>query len=794
MNKLFSLSCGMLFGTSLLLSGCGGGSSGSKPTTPPASSAAASSVVAVTSSIAPSSTAAASSSAPATAQLTIQGSAAAEALAGGEVVFTIGAKTYKAAIDNALKYSIVLDVPDQDIDKPFFAVATGSGSNDWVQLAASYPSVAALIEKAGSDKILNANEFFGVNITSLTSAQYAELVANNPAIVTDDARKNAILELQPIRALEKAGIVSRTLSDINFNLPAQAKTTLGFLQDRNLSETYLEIFRLSNFSWLNSQIEGMQLDKSQTYVSPAKLSGIYFLEALNSQYQLTFNDDGTGQLRTGSIDQRFPDQQQRNSVAENFSWERKANTIQIQFAQAVKYTTNSYVADDKFSNFKCDDILTSGYEYCDLSFDVIELELISEAEFSKFAELRIYGEATRNNTIIYEEGVLASSFARLTSAENALALTASDIVGYEWYLDKYRYIFTADGVAKKRDLITQDESTFSWEIKNKQLIVGNTTLWPVNKNAAGYNLFYIDEKTLERAAIVKRLPVTMTEADWIGRWTGSPLDKLANAQDVNADKSWADGFESDVAGSWSVVDSHRQTAISNGAWRMNRDVLAIHGETYYLSLCHGPEEDNFIPVQCYLSVTTKAKNFDTGVFWGGWSHPAFNEKISGKAWMVRGEQVFVSDGWSNLTSKPYTRVSATRLFNPEDKTILEMTGANKTEIELCEYKLFEACNDQNKLKYQRGIQIKITTSDGGIVRTKQEALGSDGLHSYEWFADTALMLAKNTNQSISLWPPAGFAISYDSVSGCDGHLSGNEYHIPARTSDCAITINFVPLP
>jgi len=797
MSKLSSLSYTLLFSVVVALSGCGGGGGGGSNPSPAVSSAAPSSTPSSGSSFSSnSSSSSAPTSTPANTQLTIQGKVAADALAGGEVVFTIGSNSYKTNVDDALKYSIQLDVPAQNIYMPFAAIATGSASDSWVQLAASFPSINALVAKAGSDKVLSEDEFFGVNISVLTTAQYAEITTSNSAINTDEARKDALLETHPIRALEKAAMLSRVISDIDVDLPKPATTTLGFLLDANLSETYYEILRLSNFSKLKARINLLKEDTAVTNVSAAKLSGVYFLEALNSQYELTFNDDGTGKLHAGSINGIYRDRNGNNVATVAFSWVRKAKQIKIQFSQPVKYLADDYRPPENGMVFSCDDYSTVVYEYCDMTFDSLQLDLVSETEFTKLAELQINGEVSRGGTILYN-GSLSSEFARLTSADNAVEIAASNLIGFEWFTDQYSYIFMENGTGKQTDLGTKTEYSFNWEVKNNSVAIDGVSLWPINKTAVGYTLFYVDTNRVNRTLMVKRTPVVMAESDWIGRWTGSPLNIFANAHDVNANKTWNDGFESEVAGSWSLIDDHRQTAVSNAIWRMDRDVLAIHDGKYYMSQCHGVQIDSssaFYP-NCFIAVATRAKDFDTNVFWGVWSYPAFNEKNTGDAWFSSGGNVFSSDSSLQLMHKSYSRVSATKLFSRDDDTILEMTAATKHEIELCEYKIYEQCLEGNKRRYERGVQVKISanTNYGGLyIDYNATGVGGTYVTTYR-HVDEAIMLPKNRVQVIRLSPSTGYTVRSENISGCDGVLNGLNYEIPARTTNCELKVTFTPV-
>jgi hypothetical protein len=724
------------------------------------------------------------------ARLTIQGKVAADALVGGVIKVSIGDRQFTAQVDDAKNYSLVLDVPDNDLGKPFGAIATGSGNEKWVTLAVLFPSVGALTELAGTDKLLTSAEYSGVNITLLTTAEYAEIINTRSAITSDVERKSALLSMSPTKSLEQAAVLSRLLTDISVDIPIQASTTLDYLLDVDLAEAYLEILRLTRKNQLNAEIEAIQADSAQVFVSSKKMIGNYFLEAKNSSYLLTFNSDGTGVLGIGTM---------RNEIwayagiATKFTWQRKAKTILLSLSDQANYRMNNITADvagDEVTH-KCDDTSTpNNTETCAVLLKSIQLELIDEADVRHLAQLRIDLKATRDNSFLVYEGELQPQLARLIKVDDSISVASADIIGFEWFGEYDSYIFTADGKVKKRNLQTKLTTNLNWVLNGNHIVMDGADLWMTHREASGFSLVYRDSNHLYRTSFVKRAPVTLQESDWVGRWTSYRVGMPVTAYDVIADKSWRDGFENGSMGSWSHVDGHTHTAISNGVWRMVRDVIAIHDDIYYLSVCQGIDTE--ASVGCYLSRDTRAVNFDSHIFWNSWSFPIFNEQGGDGIWTYLYDRaIFANTLGGELEGRVYSKVSPTRLFNKSTNTVIEMTAASSNAIVLCEYAVNDACRDKDKRTYERGLEIGVMLSVGGNLVYSMDYKDLDGKagSGISRSVDKVFMVPKHRAQKLLIFPSSGYELG--AINGCGGSLSGSTYLLPALTNNCQITANFI---
>lgn len=787
------LLCSLIFPFALLLSACGGGGSDKKNPQPTSSSFSISSTSigndSSGSSTSSSSSSAAQSSAPIISKVTLKGNVAAS-LSGGELVFTAGSQTFKTTIDSLSGYELELEVADQNADIPLVAVASGAGADKWIQLAGLMPSAKALVELAGEDNLLDETEFFGVNLTALSTAEYAEIANNKLPLTTDAERKAAILGLHPIRALEQAAMVVRLLTDINARLPAGASTTLEYLLDANLAETYLEILRVESTEQLNAHINILKQDAAQTQVSARKMSGQYFLEALYEQYFLTFNNDGSGVLTAGTLSQNIWGAEGATAVNSNFTWLRKGKTLELVFENPIRYKASNIGTDD--GRRSCDNWDTTEMEFCLVTMKSIRLELISESNERYLAGLKIAIEVIREqNSELTYRGFVEPEFARIVNLNNLADIDTKELVNSEWVTDDFSYFLGVDGKAKQKNLMTQVEHTVDWSLSGNRLSLTGTDIWLSHAEPSGFNVLTLRDNTARRQSIVKRQPVDMVETDWVGRWVSYPQYMFSYALDFNEDKTWRYGFGPESKSSWSIANSHTQVAISTGGWRSIRDVVAIHDGKYFIHKCEGRDITPFEPGSCYLQVVERFPNFNTSALGDIGNGVSFNEITSGDPFIIWFDRLLEkdpsSDGWAG---RIFYSVSYSKGFVKYSKTIVELTDVTRNEIELCEYPVGERCDEVNKKRYVRGVEIIFSMNEGGrviqILETHLDIwMGKVPYHSE---VSGAVGVPKNSAERFEIVPSDGYFI--DTVSGCNGSLAGNDYFIPGVIENCEVSVTF----
>jgi hypothetical protein len=791
--------------SALLLQACGGGGgSNSQPNTASASSTVSPSSIATTSTSSSTITSSASSSSVQSTKLTIAGTVVADALANADIEFTIGTQHFSTKADALKQYSVELNVLPENIGIPFTAKATGTNNNKWVQFAALFPSITKLKTLAGSDDNLNVTEYFGVNITGLTTAEFVLANKSRRQIKTDEDRKWALLEVSTERQTEMAAVINIFLNDINTDLPKDTATTLDFLLDDNTSTAYINVLKLNNIGAINQARETLAADTNQTKTASKTIEGTYLIQSTTVNYLLDFNKDGTGRFQSGNM----PSTQLNTWVATNgikfadapFTWVRKDKSIKISFADPILYGQISYYEDPNSSTrtyLSCDFTFNTNDPFCDLTLSSILITLTGNNEFSTDIKLSVGANIKTSNSLSPYNYADHIQYATMWDTSEFHTATKTDVVGFEWYVDNFKYIFKSDGTATQTNLLDKQEKTIDWKIENGRLVLdaGSTDFWLTYPTESGFLVTQMKRvpndpnlsTALTRTSLVKRQSVKMASEDWVGRWSPFSVTSDSSFYDVYSNGHWRDGFDGESEGSWSALNDTRQTALSNGTWRMQRDVLAIYDGRYYTQICQGPEKD-LLPLFCSVGVETKDNSFSGNTLWALWTYPLFQETANNSIWSFEYEALNLAIG-ANWTSKQTVRVSADKLYDYSDGKIFQLMSSTTQTVDICEYTAFSSCSQDGVLhKLIRGIEIKISKiTNGGVDGGNIVYLYNQG--SYWRYLDKIFMAPKNQPIDFLLAPNGGYKIN--SVTGCGGTLNIDRYSIPAQSEGCEISVSFV---
>lgn len=792
----------------LLLQACGGGgnsqpeavSSSSKLSSTPSSAATSSAI----SSLANSSTSSVtSSSSIQSTKITLTGSLVADALADADIEFTIGTQQFTAKADTQRRYSVELNVLAENLGIPVNAKATGINGNKWIQFAALFPSTIKLKALAGDDGSLNVNEYFGVNISALTTAEFVLANISKRQIKTDEDRKWALLEVSTERQTEMAAAINTFLNDINTDLPKNTATTLDFLLDENTSSSYINILKLNNSWSINQTRDAIAADANQTKTPSRTIEGKYLIQSTTVNYLIDFNKDGTGRFQSGNM----PSTQLPTWISTNgikfadvpITWIKKDKSIKISFADPIVYGQISYYVDPNSltgNYISCDFSFNGSDPSCDLTLTSILLTLTTDNEFSIGVKLSVGATVKRSDGGFAYNYADHIQYASMWNTAEFHTATKTDLEGFEWYLDNYKYIFNSNGTATRTDLLKKEEKTIDWKIENGRLVLdsGSTDFWLTYPTESGFLVTQMKRTTndpnvftgLTRTSLVKRQSVKIAPEDWVGRWSPFPLANDSSFYDVYSNGHWRDGFDSESEGSWSALSDTQQTALSNGSWRMQRDVLAIYDGRYYTQICQGPENDP-APLSCSVGVVTKNNSFTGNTLWAFWTYPLFQETANNSVWTFEYETLNIATS-TNWTRRHITQVSADKLYDYASGKIFQLMSSTTQTADICEYDTFSSCSQGVLHKLVRGIEIKISKITNGVVEGGNIAyVYNQG--SYWRYLDRIFMAPKNQPIDFLLIPDGGYKIN--SVTGCGGTLNIDKYNIPAQSEGCEISVSFI---
>jgi|GEM_PF-1388040 len=266
-----------------------------------------------------------------------------------KVSINVGDQTFNSIADNTGAYLSEIIVDDSFENSLVKAEATGPEGNSQVKLVSQMGSIKQLMSLAGADGVLSSDEFFGVNITNVSTAN---------SVLLEDANAGSIETLQQLERAKLAAdsdLVMQLATAIklvidfadeypSLALPNAVNNTLEFISNPDVVSVYLTNAQTIWSQAYEAAFEQISNDKNLADGSlnaDAMVGTFYIVEAsgLNGGEQLTFKTDGTGR-QVSSI--RFG---QETGIQE-FIWESGENGILLTYIDP--FVSRSLIFDDIF--------------------------------------------------------------------------------------------------------------------------------------------------------------------------------------------------------------------------------------------------------------------------------------------------------------------------------------------------------------------------------------------------------------------------------------------------------------
>jgi hypothetical protein len=370
--------------------------------------------------------------------------------------------TFSTTADANGKYTLNLSVDDAHLNDLVLITADGGSSKPALKLVSQLPSMTTLLTQAGDDKQLDVNEKFSVNVTNVTTAEYALMVKRWNYYGVPFLSVNNDLQLKnfsgSVGENEKYRLAAliKIVSDLGINLPTGAKNTLDLVLDNDL--TYELQTNINNATpELIGQV--MEAIKNDASVNPNSLvfTGTYLLfnGAGTSDWVLTFNENNKGEANS-----RFG--------AQSFTWTQGVGKLDVHF--------------DKPLNIQAKESLGSWF--------AASLEVYIDNQYGS----AMLGNMIMHKVLLDDEGKIQRSFSeyksvQLASTTKGLSLEKEKLVG-EWIKgdDSSASLFklNSDGsVNSSRPDGTNAEIGLTWSLGDKGF-----TVFQNGKKVTDYYLLY----------------------------------------------------------------------------------------------------------------------------------------------------------------------------------------------------------------------------------------------------------------------------------------------------------------
>ncbi|MCG7550419.1 REJ domain-containing protein [Pseudoalteromonas sp. Of7M-16] len=446
-----------------------------------------------------------------------------------QVTMQIGEATFEANADENGDYTLDVAVDESQAAELVKLSAKGINDKSTVSLVSQLNSVSTIKEAAGDDNLVNAEELFDVNVTNVTTAEYALLARDTQGYSNNAELNDAKARISSQEQLTLAAVLKAVI-DHGVALPDGVNSTLELAKNSELVDELLDNLTETQPE-LVEQIKS-EITNDETLVAPVAFApnGTYYLLETNYvdglDYKLAFYEDQRGLLSTA--DKRIP-----------FSWAQNGKEVTINLDQEVVVNNEQFEHRTGFhsSSFK---ITTYDLHNKSLAvmveFDVSrDIEELPNGKYTTAAQ--VFGERDLN---------------RLT--EDALVGTWS--LAYSQFGEKnnFELTFRENGQVAIDTGITVWDGT--WRIHLGQVEVSHWVFGFNLKLAREFNFGYqtivetgsFGEEVYRQGTFIKHQDISFDDIDYQKTWRKAHSKKSHSAFTVDNNDNFNFRWHRDIHG------------------------------------------------------------------------------------------------------------------------------------------------------------------------------------------------------------------------------------------------------
>ncbi len=709
-------------------------------------------------------------------------------VAHAHVVATIGDTQFVTQADAQGFYTLPVTADESDAQALVRLTATGTGEQQRVVFVSQLSTLASLVDTAGEDGVLAASELHDVNVTNVTTAEFAQLQQMENAFDSAEQLKVAKRAIST-RAKYEQAILLKVLVDHDMALlPEGISSTLELASNLQLSEQLFAELSAALPDVFEQTQAALFADCALTNTSEQPLSGDYYLtlpEKFNHLLlKLSFNSDGTGTLLA---EQAVP-----------FSWQQQGQTITFTF------DTSS--------------IVIGKLNWVKYTLESLQLTVLEGSE----PYIEVQTEFGYSMDFSFSEHIQKQSqkaYGQLIPPKSLLTFNAAELIG-TWQIQHYafnselgqlqQFEFLADGQARQ----VSNAQVWQWQLSDNSLVLSNNTQTLTFRllQRLPFGLKFVATGSLashhpmpNQAVFVKQQDTDFSQIDFTGQW--QTQFQLNNYEQhvfydnhfyrrsireplqwrVADDKVIVEGYlwfeqqvqhcdlshpacelqvhaEFELLAYWQDKLAVRYT-YPNEHWMQENNVPQHYLAVYSL---HQSETQNALSVlsdftyqKWYSTNNDPMDNFILDMdcpSLGGMCVPVIEHGTKRYDVEARGSLLLLTD-----------RASA-------EHAVLEITAVTATEYDICIRKPDAVCNSANTSRYSqqgplRNIEIEIE-GNGQVVAHSDTFNVGQPVH-------------------LSIEPGQGYAVG--EVSGCEGYYEPDRlvYSIYETTQDCVVSAVFV---
>jgi len=731
--------------------------------------------------------------------VTISGLVTDQPIANANVKLSTGDTVIEVTANQNGAYSAQLQVDESQFNKLVKISAFGIGIQENVEFASQLNSVSALIEQAGEDNTLDKSDNFGVNITNVSTAEFALLNRSNQSISSDEELNRALLNVSADEKIELATLIKIVVDNDDYKLPEGVISTLDLVDDEQTAESFKQEVNEKDPGLIEETKQEILADEELVDGLNTALIGQYIINSpqfhQNRAYHLNMNDDGTGELfATNKSD---------------ITWQETNSVVTLTLAQ------NNPLIIDTWHEQESSTEATYKQQVTEIEFTVL-------AENEVFRSIEVIQLVETYKDDVLEETQQQTFITNLINKQQTSKISEQELVG-TWYLQNFTdknsddieiINFKADGSALS---LNNEQQQYTWEIDEQKLIInyqdsegdGSVAIWLTKSQGEGYQIVGLDTSiaewsdTLYGLFFKKQPDLVIEKSHIIGRWQGF-IGRPQERFDMNINEDLTVRIGMTLSGSQGRFDDgifYRERYIlddqivrqcdTNDAncylsYQQKYNFIAILDGQYFIhreetwfnndGMISDTNEELFI----YNYSTAGYQEFTNEMLYGN-SH-FYYKNSQGEVTSIELTTEYDNDNnktqYISIAGETYEIEIIDGLLHYTDNNsqafIIELVNNIDNEFTICWYQKSESCQTENRGTWTfEAPTLSITTTSDGNGAITPESI--DAIYGSE----TVLKITASE----------GYIIN--TITGCNGTLeSGNQYRISNIQSDCEVSATF----
>jgi hypothetical protein len=463
--------------------------------------------------------------------VTITGIVTDKPIANANVTLSAGGSSVQVQAGADGSYSGELVVDESEVKDLVQIKAQGTGEQSNVEFWSLLNSVETVITQAGDDGVLQKEENFSVNVTNVTTAEYAIITRDGEAPKDDEALKSALLNVDADEKLQLATLIKVVVDNPEFQLPEGVNNTLELVASTEATQAFEAEVNEKDPNLIENTKTEIKEDTDLVTGPSGTLVGDYILQSPryynNLAYHLNLKDDNTGVIN--GVDQQ--------TVS---NWVLDGNKLSLTLSSPLTKSVTENTLEDQTKQ-RVETFVSS------MSMVVLgENEVFRTVEVTEETYQTIDGVAQEPETVTYISNLTSKS---QTAQPTSEILTAN---GGVWYLDldDRDYILNDDPEEQVSKLIFNADGTITtefadeevtWRIEGRAIVVnykdftdetkqtvefeGSASIWLTKVLDAGYQVVVLDTTddewpNTQYGLFIKPSNVTVNQSTMSGRWHG----------------------------------------------------------------------------------------------------------------------------------------------------------------------------------------------------------------------------------------------------------------------------------